>query len=106
MKYLLALVLFCTTVQAGTIEDVATSTDTFAVCKAADVVSTAYVISRGFGAEANPVVAGLLTHGYFPFILVSIGVYYLVKQVENRMAVGAINAITCGAAVNNLLLIK
>ena len=105
MKYLLALVLFCTTVQAGTIEDVATSTDTFAVCKAADVISTIYVIEHGIGVEANPIMAGLISHGYIPFILVSAAVYWLIKQINNPIATGVSNVVTCGAAINNLLLI-
>jgi hypothetical protein len=40
--------------ELDTIEDVASSTTTFAVCKTLDVLSTAYVISHGIGVEAKP----------------------------------------------------
>lgn len=106
MKYLLALlILICTTAQAETVENVVTSTDTFAVCKAADVISTIYVIEHGIGVEANPVMAGLISHGYIPFILLSAAVYWLIKEINNPIATGVSNVVTCGAAINNLLLI-
>lgn len=105
MKYLLAFFLFCSSAWADPVTDVVTSTDTFAFCKAADVVSTIYVIEHGIGVEANPIVAGLLAHGYIPFILLSAGIYWLIKEANNPVATGITNVVTCGAAVNNLLLI-
>ena len=106
MKHLLALlILVCATAQAETVENVVTSTDTFAVCKAADVISTIYVIEHGIGVEANPIMAGLISHGYIPFILFSAAVYWLIKEVNNPITTGVSNVITCGAAINNLLLI-
>jgi hypothetical protein len=90
---------------APSLEEIATSTDTFAICKAADVITTAYVIEHGIGVEANPIVAPLVAHGYIPFILVSYGVYRLIKWLDNPGATLGANVITCGVAVNNLLLI-
>lgn len=89
-----------------TMETVVTSPETFAVCKALDVASTAYLISHGLGVEANPIVAPLLTHGYFPLITVSVGLYYLLIWNNNPVATGAANVVTCGVAIHNLSLIK
>lgn len=88
---------------------VVTSPHTFAACKAADVATTAYALHHG-AAEANPLVAGILhATGYGGLIVVSglmvWGVYKLSKRAEMKPAVGAANVITCGAAVNNLMVI-
>lgn len=104
MKWLIIL-LMIGSAQANTLEDVATSPETFAVCKIADVASTAYLLERGLAVEANPVVRALLVHGYAPLIAISIGLYYFLKEVNNPVATGTANAITCGVAVHNLLLI-
>jgi hypothetical protein len=107
MKCLAALLLaFSLSAQAApSLEEVATSTDTFAVCKAADVITTAYVIEHGIGVETNPIVAPLIAHGYIPLILVSYGMYRLIKWINNPGATLAVNVVTCGAAINNLMLI-
>lgn len=107
MKYLVALLLaFSFSAQATpSLEEIATSPETFAVCKAADVITTAYVIEHGIGVETNPIVAPLIAHGYIPFILVSYGMYRLIKWFNNPGATLGANIATCAAAVNNLLLI-
>ena len=87
------------------IQEVVTSTETFAVCKAVDVASTIYLLSHGLGVEANPVVAWTISvGGYVPLIAASVGLYYLLKHFDNPAATGAANIITCGVAAHNLLL--
>ena len=89
------------------LQEVITSPTTFAVCKTVDVASTIHLLSTGAGVEANPITAALIQAGGFPaLILVSVGLYFLVRQIENPVAIGVVNVATCGAAVNNVLLIK
>ena len=83
----------------------ATSPTTFAVCKSADVVSTLYVIQNGIGYESNPLMAAVLAHGALPFIGLSYGVYWWIKQLGQPTATLIANAITCPVALHNLLLI-
>lgn len=90
---------------APTLEEVATSPETFAICKAIDIASTSYIITNGIGYEANPIVAPLIAHGYFPFILVSTGIYWALKHFNNKPAIVAANAGTCFVAAHNLMMI-
>jgi len=97
--------LFSLSAHADDLMDVATSPTTFAVCKTIDIASTAYIIHTGIGYEANGLVASLLTHGYFPLILVSAGIWYWLKKEDNKVATGTVNAVTCGVSLHNLILI-
>jgi hypothetical protein len=99
------LLLIANAFATPSLEEIATSPELFAVCKAADVISTAYVIEHGIGVEANPIVTPLIAHGYIPLILVSYGMYRLIKWLNNPGATLGANVATCAAAVNNLLLI-
>ena len=87
------------------VTDVVTSPETFAVCKALDIGTTAYLISHGLAVEANPIVAATLAHGYFPIIAISVGIYFLLKHYNDPVATGFANVVTCGVGVHNLLLI-
>ncbi len=100
---LLGLVL--ATSANASVEDVATSPNTFAVCKTVDIASTAYLLKTGIGVESNPIVAPLITHGYFPLVALSIGVYWLMTKYHNATANTVANGVTCGVAASNLLLI-
>ena len=104
-KSIAAILLFLTTLAVAEVPELMTSPETFAVCKAVDIASTAYIISNGIGVEANPIVAGLLSHGYFPLIAVSIGLYLLLKHFDDPVATGVANVVTCGVGIHNLLLI-
>lgn len=91
---------------AQTLEDVITSPTTFAVCKTVDVVSTMYLINSGIGIEANPLVAwSIQVGGYLPLILVSIGLYYWLKELNSPVATGFANVVTCAVAGSNLSLL-
>jgi hypothetical protein len=112
MKKLLCTLLLAaaslTPAQAQTEQavEILTSPETFAICKAADMASTAYLLSHGLAIEANPLVAwSLSVGGYIPLIAVSAGIYYALKHLDNPVATGAANAVTCTVAAHNLLLI-
>ena len=108
MKHLVAILLLSCAVAhaAPTLEDIATSPETFAVCKTLDIASTAYILEHGIGYESNPLVAwSLRIGGYGPLILVSTGIYFWLKHLDNKPATAAVNLITCGVVVHNLLMI-
>ena len=104
-KTIAAVLLFLTTLAVAEVPELMTSPETFAVCKAVDIASTAYLLSQGGFVEANPIVAGSLAHGYFPIIVFSIGLYLLLKHLDEPKATVGVNVITCGVGIHNLLLI-
>ena len=100
------LLLLSFAAPAQTLEEVVTSPTTFAVCKVVDVVSTIHLLSVGGFVEANPIVAwSMSVGGYVPLIAVSVGLWYLLKELNNPYATGIANIVTCGVAVHNLTLI-
>jgi hypothetical protein len=105
MKTLALWLLVIMSLGVTTVEEVVTSPTTFAVCKAADIATTAYVIEHGIGVESNPIVASTLAHGYIPIIALSVGLWYLLKEYNNPVATAGANVVTCGVALHNLLLI-
>lgn len=102
-----SVTVLLTTVLIGctTIKTVAESTDTFAVCKAADVATTYLGVSSGKFIEANPVMAKLLSFGWLPFVGLSVGLYYWLVEINDKEVTTAANAITCGVAGHNMLLL-
>lgn len=89
----------------STIKTTAESTDTFAVCKTADVVTTYVGVTSGKFVEANPIVAKLLTHGWLPWIAISVGLYYWLEHLDNKKLNMFANAVTCGVSGNNLFIL-
>lgn len=70
------------------------------------LVTSSYASMEEVATEANPIVAPLITHGYFPLVALSIGVYWLMTKYHNATANTVANGVTCGVAASNLLLIK
>jgi len=101
------LTVFCTfkVFAAPSLEDVATSTDTYALCKTMDVASTAYLIDHGLAVEANPIVKPLIANGYVPLVLVSFGLWWVLNKLNNKPVTAVTNTLTCGIAIHNLTLI-
>jgi hypothetical protein len=104
------LLLIANAFAAPTLEEVVTSPKTFAVCKAVDIASTAYLLEHGLAIEANPVVAwSLKIGGYAPLVFASIGIYWLMEKYKEaegvRTGIAIANGVTCGVAVSNLLLV-
>ena len=89
----------------STIKATAESTDTFAVCKTADVVTTYVGVSSGKFVEANPIVAKLLTHGWLPWITLSVGLWWILVELDNKVVTTVSNVATCGVVGNNLFLL-
>ena len=107
--FLIALaMLFSSVVSAApTLEEIATSPETFAVCKTVDIASTAYALRTGIGVENNSLVAPLIAHGYFPLFLFSLGIYWVMHKGYTTPTTNMIaNGATCGVALSNLLIIK
>jgi len=105
MKRLIAALLLISVTGCATIQPIAESTDTFAVCKAGDVLTTAYGLGTGMLVEKNPFVASLLGHGWIPFIAISVAMWYALDKYKNPTATIAANAITCPVAAHNLFLL-
>jgi len=99
MKVLISLLCLCIS-GCQTISN----PDTFAVCKAGDVVSTAVAIHGG-AHEANPWAARLLQHGYAPLIAYSVLSYYVLKKLNNPTWTGVNTVVTCAAVANNVSVI-
>lgn len=81
------------------------STDTFAVCKTADVVTTGIGLSSGLFLEKNPLVAPLVSHGILPLAIVSFAIWWLIDHYDNPKATMAVNTITCPVAAHNAWLL-
>lgn len=104
MKTLIIILAFVLS-GCATMQDIATSPKTFAVCKTADVVTTAIALKSGMFVEGNGLVAATLSHGYFPLIVISYGVYKLIDYVNDPVTTATANVITCGAVLNNSILL-
>ena len=105
MKFLIIVFLLLSLSANASVEELATSPDTFAVCKTVDIASTAYLLKIGVATEANPLVAPLIANGVFPLVLISASVYWLMQHYNNPTANVVTNGVTCGVALQNLLLI-
>lgn len=100
---LIAMTLFC----CGCASVITKTQDpkAFAVCKAADVITTHTAISSGVAHEANPLIASTLAHGYFPMIAIGFAMYEGLKYLNNPIATEVATITTCGAAVGNARII-
>ena len=81
------------------------STDTFAVCKTADVVTTGIGLSSGLFLEKNPLVAPLVSHGILPLAIVSFAIWWILDRYNEPLATTAANVITCPVAAHNAWLL-
>lgn len=102
----LVLALIIALAGCASVQPIAQSTNTFAVCKTVDIASTAYGIHAGLVHEANPLMASTLAHGYFPMIALGVGLWYLLERLNEPKVTMVANVITCGVAANNLRLIR
>jgi hypothetical protein len=104
-KFIFAIcLLFAFSTQAQQIEEIAVSPTTYAVCRTADILSTYYLLQHGF-VEANPIVQASLAYGWLPLIISGIVVWYILDKYKNDDATLALNIVTCGVAMRNILLI-
>ena len=104
MKKLMIVLAFVLS-GCATVQDVVTSPKTFAVCKTADIATTAVLLKSSAFAEGNGLVAATLSHGYFPLIAMSYGLYKLIDYLNEPVATTAANVVTCAAVVSNSILL-
>ena len=78
-------------------------------CQAADTLTTVYGVTHG-ASEANPLMAGVIKSvGLGGFVALKVALTYFLVMRHDQIpgpALAAVNVITCGAAVNNLSVIK
>jgi uncharacterized protein YceK len=89
----------------ATIQQVASSRETFVACQVLDTVTTIAAVSRG-AVELNPIMAALLKRGYIPFIaakFAAVWVVYQVTMTPNMMTV--VNVISCAPGIHNATLL-
>jgi hypothetical protein len=100
-----ALVLALALSGCSTLGKVASSKETFAYCQAADAVTTYAALSSGF-IEANPAMAGLLGHGWLPFLVVKAALVWAIYKIDLPPAAQtAVNVLACAPAVSNAVLL-
>ena len=101
LKILLLSSLLC----GCTLIPVLESSDTFAVCKAGDVITTGYALHTGLFVEKNPLVAQFISHGIWPLVIASFILWKIADSYDNPQANLALNSVTCPVAAHNLWLL-
>ncbi len=98
-----ALALAFSLTGCATIQTVASSKETFAVCQAVDAVTTYVALTSKAGfIEGNPIMAAVLKHGWFPFIGLKIALVWAVYNADfSPKAQTVANAVACAPAVWN-----
>lgn len=91
----------------ATVEKVSESTDTFAICKSADVLTTAAGLNSGKFVESNPVLKPFIgPHHIFPLIAFSLLMWTALDHFNEPKLTQGANAVTCGVAAHNLWIMK
>lgn len=82
------------------------SPTTFAACKSADIVTTAIGLNSGKFVETNPVLKVLIgPHHFVPLIAFSVGMYVLLRYLNQPKTTETVNAVTCAVAAHNAFLL-
>lgn len=103
-KFLVACLIF-TLFGCAQLKIAAEDTDTFAICKAADVATTGYALSTRRFVEKNPLVAPFVSNGVMPLALVSFVIWRTIAEINAADVTMAMNAVTCPVAAHNLWLL-
>lgn len=104
----LLLIVALSACSSQPVKDTAESPKTFAVCRTADVATTAIVLHQG-GYEANPLMAHLLAHGWLPLVGfqgVVVALAWNYWDTFNEPMKVTMNAISCAPVAHNLGQIK
>lgn len=97
---LLAILLLSS---CATVQSVAESPTTFAVCKTVDVATTAYALNSGHFREANPILKPFIgPHHFVPLIAFSFALWWVIQKLNEPKLTMAANAITCGVSAHNI----
>ena len=101
-RTLLALTLAASLSGCATIGTVASSKGAFVACQAVDVATTVAIVGGG-GTELNPLMAGLMKHGWLPFIAYKAALVWLVYYMDWSPPVQtAVNVAACLPVPYNL----
>jgi uncharacterized membrane protein len=105
-KAIAALALAFSLTGCATMQEVASSKETFVACQALDTVTTYVAIQKLGFVEGNPLMAALLKHGWLPFIGFKVTLIYIVYNANlSPPAQTAANVVACVPGVWNATLI-
>jgi len=105
-KAIAALALAFSLTGCATMQEVASSKETFVACQALDTVTTYVAIQKLGFVEGNPLMAALLKHGWLPFIGFKVALIYIVYNANlSPPAQTAVNVVACVPGVWNATLI-
>jgi len=95
--------VFCLSLTGcATIQTVASSKETFAVCQAVDVATTYVGITKFGMIEANPIMAAVLKHGWLPVIGLKAALVWWVYNANFSPAGQTVaNVVACAPGVWN-----
>lgn len=108
MRTLAALALAATLSGCASLPPAATSKETFAACQIADAATTYYALSHRVGfVEGNPIMAGLLKHGWLPFIGFKAALIWYVYWLDATPTTQAVfNGIACAPVIHNINVLR
>ncbi len=100
---LMAAVFCLSLTGCATIQEVASSKETFAVCQAVDAVTTYAALTSKIGlVEGNPIMAAVLKHGWLPFIGFKVFLVWAVYNADfSPRAQTVANVVACAPGVWN-----
>ena len=105
-RTLAALLLVFTLSGCATIQEVASSKETFVACQVLDTATTYVGISKVGLMEANPIVAALLKHGWLPFLAFKVALVWIVYEADFSPPVQtAANVVACLPGIHNAILL-
>jgi uncharacterized membrane protein len=105
-KAIAALALAFSLTGCATMQEVASSKETFVACQALDTVTTYVAIQKLGFVEGNPLMAALLKHGWLPFIGFKVALIYIVYNANlSPPAQTVANVVACVPGVWNATLI-
>jgi len=90
----------------ATIQEVASSKETFVACQVLDTATTYVGISKVGLMEGNPIVAALLKHGWLPFIAFKVALVWIVYEANLSPTTQTVaNVVACAPGVYNATLL-
>lgn len=105
-RTLAALALVFTLSGCATIQEVASSKETFVACQVLDTATTYVGISKVGLMEGNPIVAALLKHGWLPFLAFKAALVWIVYEADFSPPVQtAANVVACLPGIHNAILL-
>jgi len=105
-RILAALALAFTLTGCATIQEVASSKETFVACQVFDTATTYVAISKVGLIEGNPIMAALLKHGWLPFIAFKVALVWAVYNADfSPPAQTVANVVACAPGVWNATLL-